>query len=340
MLFSAARLGAAIVAAGFALTGVVQAVELKLSVETPPGHARNMAAEKWGEAIARLTNGEVTVAVFPSGQLYDSAGAVRALASGALDMSVQASPTLSQFEPNLSVITLPMFFGATREQVRDILDGPLGDELYAMVATKGIVIPEGGHFEFAPNNTAYTTSKPINSFADLSGVKLATPPSPVVVAMLKAMGANPIATPRTEIVLQLTQGQIDGMGSVTDMTISGGKLWDAGIKYAFEDNAGWGVYFPLISKVSLEKLSPEQQKAISDAWTEVVGEMRQYTADELASAKQANIDNGVTYSAPSDEDLADIREKLLSEQGAIVESSRMNADFVTRVQARLGELQG
>ena len=340
MLFSATALRAVIIACGLALSGAVAAVELKLSVETPPGHARNMAAEKWGAAIARLTNNEVTVAVFPSGQLYDSAGAVRALASGALDMSVQASPTLSQFEPNLSVITLPMFFGATREQVRDILDGPLGDELYAMVATKGIVIPEGGHFEFAPNNTAYTVNKQINSFADLSGVKLATPPSPVVVAMLKAMGANPIATPRTEIVLQLTQGQIDGMGSVTDLTISGGQLWDAGIKYAFEDNAGWGVYFPLVSKAALDKLSPAHQQALSAAWSEVVGEMRQYTADELAAAKQANIDNGVTYTAPADADLAEIRSRLLSEQGGIVESSRMNADFVSRVQARLGELQG
>jgi hypothetical protein len=51
----------------------------------------------------------------PSAQLYDSGGAIKALAWGARDPSVQASPTLSLIEPNLAVIALLMFFGATRE---------------------------------------------------------------------------------------------------------------------------------------------------------------------------------------------------------------------------------
>lgn len=313
-----------------------QAVDLRLSVETPPGHVRNLASEKWAEAIEKNSNGDINVEVFPSGQLYDSAGAIRALASGALDLSVQASPTLSQFEPNLSVITLPMFFGATREQVREILDGPLGDELYAKVEAKGIVVPEGGQFEFAPNNSAYTVeAKPVTSFDELAGVKLATPPSPVVVAILKAMGANPVATPRTEIVIQLTQGQIDGLGSVTDLTISGGKLWEAGIRNAFADNAGWGTYIPLASKASLDKLSPEQQKIVLDSWGEVVGWARDYATAELDKAIENNKANGVTYHQPSEADVTAIREKLIGEQETIVTSSGMDAEFVAKVKAAL-----
>ena len=329
-----------IAAALFAATSIyafgAQAVDLRLSVETPPGHVRNLASERWAEVIEKMSNGDINVEVFPSGQLYDSAGAIRALASGALDLSVQASPTLSQFEPNLSVITLPMFFGATREQVREILDGPLGDELYAKVATKGIVVPEGGQFEFAPNNSAYTVAaKPVTKFEELSGIKLATPPSPVVVAILKAMGANPVATPRTEIVIQLTQGQIDGMGSVTDLTISGGKLWEAGIKHAFADNAGWGTYLPLISKASMDKLTPEQQKILQDAWKEVVGWARDYSAAELDKAIETNKANGVEYHTPSDADIDAIRAKLVGEQDKIVASSGMDAAFVAKVKAAL-----
>lgn len=205
--------------------------ELRLSVETPPSHARNLASERWADAIERLSDGALTVRVFPSGQLYGSAGAIKALASGALDLSVQANSTLSSFEPNLSIVALPMFFGATREQVRDILDGPLGQELYARLESKGILVP-GRHFEYAPNNTAYTTRKPVRSYDDLRGLKLATPPSPLFVAMLRSMGAFPVATPRSETVIQLSQGQVDGLGSMTDLTISGGKLWDAGTRCA------------------------------------------------------------------------------------------------------------
>ena len=325
-----------IVAAAVAVAATAAgAAELRLSVETPPGHVRNLAAERWAEAIAEKSGGEITVEVFPAAQLYDSAGAIRALASGALDMSIQASPTLSQFEPNLSVITLPVFFGATREDVRRILDGPLGDELWEKVAAKGIVVPDAGHFEFAPNNSAYTAGTAIESYEDLAGVKLATPPSPVVVSIMKEMGAAPQATPRSEIVLQLTQGQIDGLGSVTDLTISGGKLWEAGIDHAFADNAGWGVYIPLVSKRTMDGLSEEEQAIVQDAWADVVGWARDYAAEELEGARAVNEENGIAYVDPDAAEIDAMRTRLVDAQERIVEDSGMDAEFVSRVAAEL-----
>lgn len=310
------------------------ALELRLSVETPPGHVRNQAADRWAAAIAEASGGEITVTVFPAGQLYNSADAIRALASGALDLSIQASPTLSRLEPNLSVITLPMFFGASRDDIRAILDGPLGAELWAMVERRGIVIPDGGHFEFAPNQTAFTT-QPAASYADLQGRTLATPPSPVVVQIMSAMGIHGVATPRTEIVLQLTQGQIAGLGSVTDLTISGGRLWEAGIRHAFNDNAGWGVYIPLISAASLANMTEAQREVVVGSWSQVVGWARDYAAEELAGARALNEANGITYADPSDEAVAAVREQMLGLQAEIVTASGMDPDYVGRVQAAL-----
>lgn len=315
-----------------------QPIELRLSVETPPSHARNLASERWARAIERLSTGTIAVRIFPSGQLYDSPGAVKALASGALDLSVQANSTLSRFEPNLSVVALPMFFGATREQVREILDGPLGLELYARLQSKGILVP-GGHFEYAPNNTAYTTRRVVRSYDDLRGLKLATPPSPLFVAMLRSMGVFPVATPRSETVLQLSQGQIDGLGSMTDLTVSGGKLWDAGIRYAFRDIAGWGVYIPLVSEATWNRLTPRQRDAIRRGWDEARDWARAYTAAELESSVATNLENGVVSHAPSPEERQRMRARLLDAQDALVEQGRMDADFVARVQARLAELQ-
>ncbi|WP_246022209.1 TRAP transporter substrate-binding protein DctP [Pararhodobacter zhoushanensis] len=327
------KLSGALTAALMIASGA-QALELRLSVETPPGHVRNQAAEHWAAAIAELSGGDITVEVFPAGQLYNSADAIRALASGALDLSIQASPTLSRLEPNLSVITLPMFFGATRDDIRAVLDGPLGAELWGMVAQRGIVVPEGGHFEFAPNNTAYTT-EPAASYEDLAGRTVATPPSPVVVQIMSAMGINGVATPRTEIVLQLTQGQIQGLGSVTDLTISGGRLWEAGIRYAFNDNAGWGVYIPLVSARTLDAMTEEQRGVINQAWAQVVGWARDASAEELEHARATNEENGITYADPSDEMIAAMRTQMMDLQPAIVDASGMNADFVGRVAAAL-----
>jgi TRAP-type C4-dicarboxylate transport system substrate-binding protein len=328
------RLFVLLTALSLARIAGAQPIELRLSVETPPSHARNLAAQRWADAIERLSSGAVTVRMFPSGQLYDSPGAVKALASGALDLSVQANSTLSRFEPNLSVVALPMFFGTTREQVREILDGPLGQELYARLESKGILVP-GGHFEYAPNNTAYTTRKAVRSYDDLRGLTLATPPSPLFVVMLRSMGAFPVATPRSETVMQLSQGQVDGLGSMTDLTISGGKLWDAGIRYAFRDIAGWGFYMPLVSRATWNKLTDSQRDAIRQGWKEAEAWAREYTAAELENGVATNVEHGVVNYSPSPEEQQRMRERLIAEQDLLVEQARMDAGFVARVRARL-----
>ena len=329
--------GAALLASAY--SEPVYSLELKLSVETPPRHVRNKAAAKWAEEVAKATGGDVQIKVFPSAQLYKSSGAGKALASGALDMSIQANTTYSRFESNLSVINLPMAYGAKREHIRAVLDGPNGQELWSKVSNKLKVHIPGNHFEFAPSNTAFTTNKPIRSYDDLKGVKLATPPSPVLVEALKAIGANPVATPRSEVTLQLTQGQIDGLGLVTDFTISGGKFWDAGIKYGWKDNAGWGAYIPLVSQRTWDGLSDAHKKALTSGWEAAKSFARNLTETDLSKAIELNKRNGVEYASPTADQIAAMRKKLLAAQDTIVQKTRMDAAFVGKVQAQLAQLQ-
>jgi TRAP-type C4-dicarboxylate transport system substrate-binding protein len=310
------------------------ATELRLSVETPPGHVRNLAAERWAEAIEEASGGDLTVEVFPAAQLYKSADAIRALASGALDMSIQANVTMSQFEPNLSFSILPVFFGRTAEEARAILEGPIADETGEMLAAKGINVP-GSAFLFAPQHTAFTTDTVVESYEDLPGLKLATPPSPVVVSVLKEMGGAPQAARRSEIPLMLSQGQIDGMGGVTELTIIGGKLWESGIQNIFADNAGWGFYMPVVSQRTMDKLSEEEQAIIRDTWTEVHDWASDYAAGEMESARETLAEHGVNVVDADLDMVAEKRQALLDLQDKIVSDGGMDADFIARVTEAL-----
>ncbi|MZR11571.1 ABC transporter substrate-binding protein [Maritimibacter sp. DP07] len=310
------------------------ATELRLSVETPPGHVRNLAAERWAEAIEEASGGDLTVEVFPAAQLYKSADAIRALASGALDMSIQANVTMSQFEPNLSFSILPVFFGRTAEEARAILEGPIADETGEMLAAKGINVP-GSAFLFAPQHTAFTTDTVVESYDDLPGLKLATPPSPVVVSVLKEMGGAPQAARRSEIPLMLSQGQIDGMGGVTELTIIGGKLWESGIQNIFADNAGWGFYMPVVSQRTMDKLSEEEQAIIRDTWAEVHDWASDYAAGEMESARETLAEHGVNVVDADLDMVAEKRQALLDLQDKIVSDGGMDADFIARVTEAL-----
>lgn len=139
--------------------------------------------------------------------------------------------------------------------------------------------------------------------------------------------------------MQLSQGQIDGIGSMTDLTISGGKLWDAGIRYGFRDDAGWGVYIPLVSAATARKLDDANRNAIFDAWNDVRDWARAYTEKELANGIATNAANGVTTYEPSARERDQMRAELVREQDTLVAAGRMDPDFVARVAAYLRQLR-
>jgi TRAP-type C4-dicarboxylate transport system substrate-binding protein len=126
---------------------------------------------------------------------------------------------------------------------------------------------------------------------------------------------------------------------MADLTISGGKLWDAGIRYAFRDIAGWGFYMPLVSKATWNRLAESQRDAVRRGWAEAEEWAREYTAAELERGVAANLEHGVVNYSPPPEEQRRMRERLIGEQAALVEQGRMDPDFVARVQARLAELQ-
>lgn len=327
---------AALAAIVTSAAGAVFATELRLSVETPPGHVRNQAAERWEQLIEEKSGGSITVEVFPAAQLYKSADAIRALASGALDMSIQANVTMSRFEPNLSFSTLPVFFGRSADDANAILQGPIGDEISAMMSKKGINVP-GAAFLFAPQHSAFTTGKVVKSYSDLEGLKLATPPSPVSIAVMKQLGALPQAAPRAEVPLMLSQGQIDGLATVTELTITGGKMWEPGIKNVFADYAGWGFYMPLVSQRTMDKLTEAERAIIIEAWDETFGWAGELAAAELADARATLAANGVSVVDATPDDIAAQRSALLALQDQIIADSDMDAAFIGRVTAALDD---
>ena len=93
----------------------------------------------------------------------------------------------------------------------------------------------------------------------------------------------------------------------------------------------------MIGKPTWDKLGPELQQIITDTWADTVGDARALAAERQASAREEGIQNGIQNVQATPEELAAFRAKLMEEQPAIVEATRMNADFVDRAAAALGE---
>jgi tripartite ATP-independent transporter DctP family solute receptor len=148
---------------------------------------------------------------------------------------------------------LPFLF-KDRAHVERALLGPVGWKLNDVLGEKGYVILgfwENG-FRKITNNL-----RPINTPADLQGIKLRTPKSPARVKLFKTLGANPTSMSFKEVFSALQQGVIDGQENPMAQIMSA-KFYEVQ-KYLSISNHVYTPGYALISKKFFEKLPAHVQ---------------------------------------------------------------------------------
>jgi tripartite ATP-independent transporter DctP family solute receptor len=118
-------------------------------------------------------------------------------------------------------------------------------------------IMENG-YRHVTNNT-----RPINSPADVKGLKLRTPESIAQIETFRALGALPTPMPFAELYNALRQGIVDGQENPLQ-NIYDAKFYEAQ-KYLALTGHIYNSTFVLISEQFWQKQKPEQQQAIREA---------------------------------------------------------------------------
>jgi len=103
------------------------------------------------------------------------------------------------------VPTMPFLF-RSKEHMRAVLDGPVGEEILAAMEAQGMV---GLAFYDSGARSVYTARKPVKTLADLKGMKIRVQQSDLFVAMVEALGANPTPMPYGEVYTGLKTGIVD-----------------------------------------------------------------------------------------------------------------------------------
>ena len=83
-----AAVAAIAITSQFGSQGTAQAETLKVSTFLPPKHTFNRMLEAWGEELKEKSGGELTVEIFPAGQLGPPPRQFDLVKSGAADVSV------------------------------------------------------------------------------------------------------------------------------------------------------------------------------------------------------------------------------------------------------------
>jgi C4-dicarboxylate-binding protein DctP len=254
-------------------SGVLAAAQyvMKFGHDMPEDSAQHVAALKYAELVKERTQGRVEVRVFPAQQLGTDPEMVQQAQMGTLEIVLPPTAKLSGFVPQLQLADLPFLF-PTKEICYQVLDGPVGDKLLAMmekVGLKGVAFWESGFKQM-------TANKPIRRPEDFAGMKVRVMESPILIAQYKQVKANPIPIDFAETYNALQQGVVEAQENPL-VSIVNMKFYEVQ-KYTMLSYHGFLGYAFLFSKKVYDGLPPDIQKVLRDTARELAPFERAETA--------------------------------------------------------------
>ena len=215
--------------------------------------------ERFLEEVAEKTDGRITGKVFHGGVLGSQPDAIEQVRLGAIDFGVFSLGPMGQVVPETNVVSLPFIFKSI-EQMYRVMDGAGGEALGKGLEAKGIVAL--GWYD-AGARSFYNSVKPINSPADVEGMKVRVMNNDLFVGMIESMGGNATPMAFAEVYQSLKTGVVDGAENNPPSYESTGH-YEVAQFYSISQH----LIIPeclCMSKITWDRLSPEDQAIVKAA---------------------------------------------------------------------------
>ena len=304
---------------------------LRCSLDTAPNHGRNVSVADFLKKFEAASDGRVKTEMFSSGQLFPDLEVGKALIQGQVEMACPGAWAISGIIPNCELFQLAAMYGRDVAVVQKVIDGRAG-EIVAGDINQRLRSHVLGKWLTLGYQNLYSTGHPLNSLADLKGIKIRSPGGAGNAWRTRFEGAIPNTTAWPAVPLALSQGTFDALIS-TDESLVSSKLYDAGIKYSLADHEWVGEYIPMVSLIFWNKLPPDLQQKMSEIWEQNIAQYRQNMLGLQNKARTVLIDHGVKIVDPSESDLADLRNRMMAQQDDQAKELKVNPELVKLVNA-------
>ena len=334
------RTFAATVASAVAAPALIRAaradapLKIRCSLDTAPSHLRNVSIKDYLGKVEKASDGRITYEVFDSGSLFPDLAVGKALIQGQVEMACPGSWTITGIIPDADFFQLPVLYGRSLDVTHRVIDGPAGQMLNTEIEHK-LRAHVLGHWLDLGFQNWYSANKPIASLADLKGMKIRNSGGAGQAWRARFVGAIPNTTAWPNVPLALSQGTFDGLVS-TNESLASSKLWESGVKYALEDHQFIGEYIPMISVAFWKKLTPNEQKLMTDIWAQNIPTYRANMEAAQQKARQTLEAHGVKFADPTPEQTEAARKTMLPETDKLVKEIHLSPEIVKLVEQEVG----
>lgn len=244
--------------------GVLGPVGAEAKTTLKLGHLGNednvwhKASLKFAEEVAKRTNGEIEVKVFPNEQLGKETDLIKGIQLGTVDFTITGE-SLQNWAPAAALLAVPY---AIRDfdHLDKVVNGPVGEKIAQAIEEKTQLKPLA---YFARGPRELTSNRPIKTPADLDGLKLRVPNVPLFVKVWEALGAKPTPMAFSEVFTSLQNHTIDAQENPLALIKSGS--FNEVQKYVNQTDHVLSWIYLVGGSKKLARLPEAQQKAIMEA---------------------------------------------------------------------------
>lgn len=290
---------------------------IRFATVTPSGSPWSEEIIKNGKEMEAQSGGRLVLKLYDSAKMGDEPDFIRKMRSGQLQAAAFTGYGLSQVEKSILVLELPFLFESDGE--RDFVFTKMLPFFQKRFLERGFVL-----LDFSTYGQVYFMStKPVNNLADLQKLKMwVWEGDPLIERFFHALKINTVGTPLTEVLVGLQTGMVEGV--YCPPLASVGFQWWTRANHIVSPPFRTGVSGVLASNAQWAKLSPADQKTVSDSLSKTVKTLSVLVTKDNAAALKSLEQNKIKLTTFEPAALAELRQV----------SAKFRSDIVGQVYDR------
>lgn len=265
-----------------------QALTIKIAALAPEGTNWGNTIKKFAKEVKSKTDGKVNFKVFLGGVQGDEPDVLRKVRVGQLHGGIFTGKTLGDIYGDIRAVEIPFNFYHDRSKGKTALDK------MTPYFNKGLE-KEGftslGFYELG--NVYLVSTKEMKNIEQMKGVKIwSWEGDELVAAMISTVGLAPTPLALPDVLSSLSTGIVEAAYAPPLGILA--LQWQSKVKYLVDFPTAYSVGAMLVSNKVWSKVTPENQKIVSDLAKKYVDEANKFAITDnkngLNSMKQSGIE--------------------------------------------------
>ena len=294
-------------------------------------HAWYEASESFVTNLAENSGGTLEAQIDFGGVWGSDKEHAEAVQNGTLDMYIGSTVGFDAIVTDIGFVNLPYLI-TTYDQVDNLIyNGWVGETLIADAEAQGFKILGLTDCDF---RWLSNSKNPIESAADIKGLKMRVPESPMFLEFFENLGAVPTSMAMTEVASALQQKTIDGQDNGPTLSYPNG--FQQFNQYWTKSNHSFASAVIAVNPAKWDSLTAEQQEALQKTVDQYAEDVKTLLREDVTEMADAMVEAGCDVIDPTEQLQSDMQAAAEKVWASDTATGNYDQDAVARIRENGG----